>query len=165
MGISKFPSILNLTRATLWTSRLRSVWTGIRCEAAWRGLADSATPRRTAPPLQTQVFTSAAGKLNTLAAKNLGKSGQPTSPAVIPGTFDFGGIEDLYFAAAFLPPFTPHGDVAQVPLTLTGWTFQHQTQDSEGKTETEAVPEVAAGIPLRGRLIFASTWVPKALMV
>src|ERR1039457_2226497 len=64
---------------------------------AWTGGFGDPTAYRAA--LQTQVFTNAAGKLNTLAAKNLGKSGQTTVRAIVPGTFDFGGIEDLYFAS------------------------------------------------------------------
>ena len=122
--------------------------TPLRTSLAWAGGFGDATAYRAA--LQTQVFTSAAGKLNTLAAKNLGRSGQTTVRAIVPGTFDFTGIEDLYFAAAFMPPLTPHGDVAETPLTLTGWNFQHETQTADGKTETEAVPEVAAGIPSAG---------------
>ena len=76
----------------------------LRSSLAWTGGFGDATAYRAA--VQTQVFTNAAGKLNTLAAKNLGKPGQTTVRATIPGTFDFAGIEDLYFAAAFLPPFT-----------------------------------------------------------
>jgi YidC/Oxa1 family membrane protein insertase len=124
--------------------------TPLRTSVAWRGGFGDATAYRAA--LQTQVFTSAAGKINTLAAKNLGKSGQPTTRATLPGPFDFTGIEDLYFATSFLPPFTEHGDVAQVPLTMTGWTFQHDTTAPDGKTETETVPEMAAGIATAGPL-------------
>ena len=51
-----------------------------------------------------------------------------------------------------MPPFTAHGDLAQTPLTLTGWTFQHDTPTADGKTETEMVPEMAAGIATPGPL-------------
>jgi YidC/Oxa1 family membrane protein insertase len=135
----------------------------LRGSVAWAGGFGDAAAYRAA--LQTQVFTDAAGKLNTLAAKNLGKSGQTTVRAAIPGTFDSGGIEDLYFAAAFLPPFTAHGGLAQVPLTLTGWTFQHDTIGADGKTETEIVPEVAAGIPTAGPLDLRMYIGPKSLDV
>jgi YidC/Oxa1 family membrane protein insertase len=120
----------------------------LRSSLAWTGGFGDATAYRAA--LQTNVFTSAAGKLNTLAAKNLGKSGQTNVPVPIAGTFDFAGIEDLYFAAAFMPPFTAHGDLAQIPLALTGWTFPHQTTDSDGKVITDSIPEVAAGIATPG---------------
>jgi YidC/Oxa1 family membrane protein insertase len=114
----------------------------LNASIGWAGGFGDATAYRAA--LQTQVFTSAAGKLNTLAAKNLGKSGQTTIRAAVPGTFDFVGIEDLYFAAAFMPPFTAHGDVAVTPITLSGWTLPHNTT-VDGKTETENVPQMAAG--------------------
>ena len=115
----------------------------------WAGGFGDATAYRAA--LQTQVFNSAAGKLNTLAAKNLGKSGQTTVRAAVPGTFDLVGIEDLYFTAAFMPPFTAHGDVAETPITLSGWTLPHNTT-VDGKTETENVPQMAAGTGQAGPL-------------
>ena len=122
----------------------------LRTSVAWLGGFGDATAYRAA--LQTQVFTSTGGKLNTLATKNLGRPGQTTDRAPIAGAFEFVGIEDLYFATAFLPPVTEHGDLAQTPLTLTGWTFPHQTVTSEGKTETENVSEMAAGLANSGPL-------------
>lgn len=133
----------------------------VRTSMGWLGGFGDPTAYRAA--LQTQVFTSAAGKINTLASKNLGKSGQTTSRATLPGTFDFVGIEDLYFATAFLPPVTPHGDLAEIPLTLTGWTFQHNTPDRDGKTETETVSEMAAGLAVPGPLNFRVYIGPKII--
>jgi YidC/Oxa1 family membrane protein insertase len=123
--------------------------TPLRTSLIWSGGFGDVTAYRAAA--QTQIFTSAAGKFNTLAAKNLGKPGQTTVRAPITGTFDFAGIEDLYFAAAFLPPFTARGDVAEIPLTVTGWTYPHETT-VDGKTETEIVPQVAAGLATPGPL-------------
>jgi YidC/Oxa1 family membrane protein insertase len=123
--------------------------TPLRTSLAWSGGFGDATAYRAAA--QTQIFTSAAGKLNTLAAKNLGKPGQTTTREPVAGTFDFVGIEDLYFAAAFLPPFTARGDLAEIPLTLTGWTYSHETT-TDGKTETEIVPQMAAGLATPGVL-------------
>jgi len=114
-----------------------------RASLAWAGGFGDATAYRAAA--QTTVFTSAAGKLNTLAAKNLGASGHPSTRAPISGTFDFAGIEDVYFAATFMAPFDARGNLADVPFTATGWTFQHETT-ADGKTETEIVPEVAVGL-------------------
>ena len=119
----------------------------LRTSLVWAGGFGDVTAYRAAA--QTQVFTSAAGKLNTLAAKNLGKPGQTTVRAPVAGTFDFAGIEDLYFAAAFLPPFTARGDLAEIPLTVTGWTYSHETT-TDGKTETEIVPQMAAGLATPG---------------
>ena len=117
----------------------------LRTSLVWAGGFGDITAYRAAA--QTNVFTSAAGKLNTLAVKNLGKPGQ-TGRAPVAGTFDFAGIEDLYFAAAFLPPFNARGDIAEIPLTVTGWTHSHETT-TDGKTETEIVPQMAAGLPRR----------------
>jgi YidC/Oxa1 family membrane protein insertase len=114
-----------------------------RTSLVWSGGFGDITAYRAAA--QTQIFTSAAGKLNTLAAKNLGKPGQTTTRAPVAGTFDFAGIEDLYFAAAFLPPFNARGDLAELPFTVTGWTYPHETT-VDGKTETEIVPQVAVGL-------------------
>jgi len=123
--------------------------TPLRMSLIWPGGFGDITAYRAA--VQTQIFTSAAGKLNTLAAKNLGKPGQTTTRAPVAGTFDFAGIEDLYFAAAFLPPFNARGDLTDLPLTVTGWTFPHETT-VDGKTETEIVPQVAVGIATPGPL-------------
>ncbi len=117
---------------------------------AWRGGFGDPTAYRAA--LQTQVFTSAADKLNTLAAKNLGKSGAPMLRAAIPGTFDFVGIQDLYFAAAFLPAAQTPPAFPQPAFTLAGWTSQHETTGPDGKTETETIPEITAGFAAPGPL-------------
>jgi YidC/Oxa1 family membrane protein insertase len=121
----------------------------LRASLAWGGGFGDITAYRAAA--QTQVFTNGAGKLNTLAAKNLGKPGQTTTRAPVAGTYDFAGIEDLYFAAAFLPPFNARGDVADTPFSVTGWTYQHETT-VDGKTETEVVPQMAAGLGAPGPL-------------
>jgi YidC/Oxa1 family membrane protein insertase len=121
----------------------------LRTGLVWSGGFGDITAYRAAA--QTNVFTSAAGKLNTLAVKNLGKPGQTSVRLPVAGTFDFAGIEDLYFAAAFLPPFTARGDLAEIPLTVTGWTYSHETT-TDGKTETEIIPQMAAGLATPGPL-------------
>jgi YidC/Oxa1 family membrane protein insertase len=132
----------------------------LRASLAWGGGFGDATAFRAAA--QTAVFTNVGGKLNTLAAKNLGKPGRATTPAPVSGTYDFAGIEDLYFAAAFLPPFDARGNLAEVPFTVTGWTYQHQTT-TEGKTETEIVPQMAVGLPAPGPLDFRMYVGPKSI--
>jgi len=121
----------------------------LRTSLVWSGGFGDVTAYRAAA--QTNVFTSVAGKLNTLAVKNLGKPGQTSVRLAVTGTFDFAGIEDLYFAAAFLPPFNARGDLAEIPLTVTGWTYSHET-NVDGKTETEVVPQMAAGLATPGPL-------------
>jgi YidC/Oxa1 family membrane protein insertase len=132
----------------------------LRASLIWSGGFGDITAYRAAA--QTQIFTSAAGKLNTLAAKNLGKPGQTSTRAPVAGTFDFAGMEDLYFAAAFLPPFTPRGDLAEIPLTVTGWTYSHET-NLDGKTETEIVPQVAVGVSTPGPLDLRAYVGPKSI--
>ncbi|MBZ5699911.1 MAG: membrane protein insertase YidC [Acidobacteriia bacterium] len=122
----------------------------LRSSLAWLGGFGDPTAYRAAA--QTQVFTSAAGKLNTLASKNLGKSGQTTVRETLPGPFDFVGIEDLYFATAFLPPAPSPPASLQPEFTLTGWTFQHDSMTADGKTETETLSEMAAGRAAPGPL-------------
>ena len=132
----------------------------LRTSLVWAGGFGDITAYRAAA--QTNVFTSAAGKLNTLAVKNLGKPGQTSVRSPVAGTFDFAGIEDLYFAAAFLPPFNARGDLAEIPLTVTGWTYSHETT-TDGKTETEIVPQMAAGLATPGPLDVRAYAGPKSV--
>jgi YidC/Oxa1 family membrane protein insertase len=136
--------------------------TPLRNSLGWTGGFGDSTAYRAA--LQTQVFTNGAGKLNTLAAKNLGKSDQTTVRAPIPGTFDFAGIEDLYFAAVFLPPFTPHGDVAQVPLSLTAGHSSTIRRQATVRPRRKSCPKWPREFPRRARLIFGSMSVPRVWM-
>ena len=130
---------------------------------AWRGGFGDATAYRAA--LQTQVFTSAAGKLNTLAAKNLGRSGQPALRATVPGPFDFVGIEGQYFAATFLPPSQSPAAPTQSGFELLGWTTQHDATGTDGKVETEIVPEMAVALPAPGPLDIRMYVGPKSIDV
>jgi YidC/Oxa1 family membrane protein insertase len=132
----------------------------LRSSLMWAGGFGDVTAYRAAT--QTQVFTSAAGKVNTIAAKSLGKSGQNAVPAPIPGTYDFAGIEDLYFATAFVPPFNERGELVNAPITATGWTYQHQAM-VDGKPETEVVPQVAVGEATAGPVDLRVYVGPKSL--
>ena len=127
----------------------------------WRGGFGDVTAYRAA--LQTQVFNGSSGKLNTLAAKNLGRSGQPGVRATVPGPFDFVGIEDLYFAAAFLPTVEPPPAYTPPAFALIGWTSQHDTTGTDGKVETETVPEMAASFVKPGAQDFRMYVGPKSI--
>jgi len=135
--------------------------TPLQYGVSWRGGFGDITAYRAA--LQTQVFTSAAGKLNVLSAKNLGKSGQPGVREKIPGPFDFVGIEDLYFAAAFLPQIQPPPAYTPPEFSLVGWTSQHEITGTDGKVETEIVPEMAAGFVKPGPHDFRMYVGPKSI--
>jgi YidC/Oxa1 family membrane protein insertase len=101
---------------------------------AWRGGFGDPTAYQAAQ--QVLVFYRAGGKLETLPAKKLGLSGHPDQPRREAAPADFAGIEDGYFAAAFLPN--------QPGLQVWNWLTERDTVE-EGKTVKEPVPEMAAG--------------------
>jgi YidC/Oxa1 family membrane protein insertase len=103
---------------------------------AWRGGFGDQTVYHAAD--QVQVFYSDDGKLETIAPKKLGTSDHPEIPASIPGPLQFAGIEDHYFAAAFLT-----GDG---PVSAWDWRTERQSPGEKAGT-TEHVAEVAVGAP------------------
>ena len=127
---------------------------------AWRGGFGDVTAYRA--PIQTLAFSGSAGNMTTLAIKKLGASGQPTVPADQPGAFDAVGIQDLYFAAAFLPPASPAGQAVPADLTLSAWQLIRNVQ-ADGKTTQEILPEVAAGLTTTGPQDFRVFVGPKDL--
>ena len=116
---------------------------------AWRGGFGDVTAFRAA--LQTLVFNGRAGSVSTITSKNVGAPNQRNIPAEVPGTFDAVGIEDLYFAAAFLPPEPPQGQPVPDVLTLSARQTTHMLQ-SDGKTQQEILPEMAVGSTTPGPL-------------
>jgi len=102
---------------------------------AWRGGFGDTTVY--APAERVQVFSSAAGKLQMLPYKNLGTPDQPAQRQRVPVNLDYAGIEDQYFAAAFLSP-------RQGAVALTHWRLDRDVQ-VEGKPAKEPVAEMAAG--------------------
>jgi YidC/Oxa1 family membrane protein insertase len=106
---------------------------------AWRGGFGDATAFAAAD--QVKVVYSRAGSLNDIQAKKAGDDKNPDHPLSVPGTWDFAGIVDHYFAAVFLPDGQGESGVS-----LEHWKYDRQVQ-VEGKTETEPVAEVAASAP------------------
>ena len=94
------------------------------------------------------VFYSQVGKLNLLQYKKLGVNGNQTQPALQPGPLEFAGVEDQFFAAAFIPDGLAN-------MSLWHWTHNHSVI-VDGKAEDQPVAEMAAGSqqaePLRLRL-------------
>jgi YidC/Oxa1 family membrane protein insertase len=128
---------------------------------AWRGGFGDVAAYREA--IQTVVFTAPAGSITQLATKNLGAPDNRGVAAEVPGTSGAVGIEDLYFAAAFLPPVSPPGQPAPQNLTLSGRQIQHNLQQ-DGKTTQETLPEMAAGItPAQDPLVLRVFVGPKDL--
>jgi YidC/Oxa1 family membrane protein insertase len=116
---------------------------------AWRGGFGDVTAFRAA--VQTLVFDGRDGSVNTIASKNVGVPNQRNVPAEVPGTFSAAGIEDLYFAAAFLPAEPPAGQPVPDVLTLSARQATHTLQ-SDGKTTQEILPEMAVGSSTPGTL-------------
>ncbi len=117
---------------------------------AWRGGFGDVTAFRAA--VQTLVFDDHDGSISTITSKNSGTPNQRNFPAAVPGTFGAVGIEDLYFAAAFLPPAAaPPGQPIADTLTLSTRQTTHTLQ-ADGKTQQEILPEMAVGSTTGGPL-------------
>jgi YidC/Oxa1 family membrane protein insertase len=117
---------------------------------AWRGGFGDVTAFRAA--VQTLVFDDRDGSIGTITSKNAGTPNQRNFPAAVPGTFGAVGIEDLYFAAAFLPAAAPPPG-QPIPGTLTLSTRQTtHTLEADGKTQQEILPEMAVGSTVPGPL-------------
>jgi YidC/Oxa1 family membrane protein insertase len=112
---------------------------------AWRGgFGDKSVYK--ASQLVT-VFYKTNGKLTLQQYKKLGVSGNQSQPAERSGPMEFGGIEDQFFTATFIPDGTN--------LSVWDWTQDHKIiEDNKPTTEPEA--EMAAGttlaVPLRMNL-------------
>jgi YidC/Oxa1 family membrane protein insertase len=105
---------------------------------------------------QVEVFHSNDGKVTLLESKKLGASDHPEVPAQFPGTLQFAGIEDHYFAAAFLPP--------QGQVTAWSWrTEKPGTGEDKGTKEPVAEVAVSAPAPTPGPLVLRLYVGPKSL--
>jgi len=125
---------------------------------AWRsGFGDQTAFRAT---VATTVYTDLAGKIAALATKNLGQPNQRSQFAPPPGEFDAVVIQDLFFAAAFLPRQPPPGESMPVNLTLTTRQIQHSVA---GTTAPEVLPEMAAGSTATGPMALRAFIGPKDL--
>jgi YidC/Oxa1 family membrane protein insertase len=115
---------------------------------AWRGGFGDPTAERAGTA--TTVFYSLSTKVNLLPANKLGQPNQSDVRSVQSGPLDFAGIEDNFFAAAFLPrlettgPRTGMPDSLGAAMTLTNWAFSRDVV-SGGSTSKELTPEIAVG--------------------
>ena len=108
---------------------------------AWRGgFGDKAVYR--AAQL-VNVFYKADDKLNLLAYKKLGVSGNQSQPLQQGGPMEFAGIEDQFFTATFIPNGTD--------LSLWHW-MQNYTASGGNEPTAEMAAGVATAGPLRARL-------------
>jgi YidC/Oxa1 family membrane protein insertase len=102
---------------------------------AWRGGFGDKTVYHEAQLVQ--VFYNQGGKVEVLPYKKLGVKDNESQPALHAGPLEFAGIEDQFFAAAFLPN-------GQTNLDLWDWT-KNRSVTVDGKQESEPVAEMAAG--------------------
>ncbi len=128
---------------------------------AWRGGFGDMTVYM--PAEHVQVFSSSAGRLQMLPYKKLGAPEQPSQRVRSPSAVDYAGIEDQYFAAAFLPQLGPAGAHAG-GLAFWQWKLERDTQ-VEGKAVKEPVAEMAAGSTSPGPLALRVFVGPKDLDV
>jgi YidC/Oxa1 family membrane protein insertase len=106
---------------------------------AWRGgFGDKAVYQASQ---LVNVFYKSGGKLNTLPFKKLGVEKNQAQPQMQAGPMEYEGIEDQFFAAAFLPDGTD--------LSLWHWTQYH---NPVGGGESEPEAEMAAGTAFAGTL-------------
>ena len=86
------------------------------------------------------VFYKQNDKLNTLAFKKLGQPGNQIQPLELAGPMEFAGIQDQFFAAAFIPDGTD--------ISLWDWgQWHHSASNGQAVTEPEAQMAVGAMNP------------------
>jgi YidC/Oxa1 family membrane protein insertase len=119
---------------------------------AWRGeFGDKAVYK--AATLVT-VYYDQNDKLETLAIKKLGVSGNQSQAVEQNGPMQFVGIEDQFFTAAFIPDGTD--------ISLWHWAPSHNIVDDD-KPATEMVAQMAAGTASAGPLRMRAYVGPKDL--
>ncbi|HEX4076887.1 MAG TPA: membrane protein insertase YidC [Candidatus Acidoferrales bacterium] len=82
------------------------------------------------------VFYKQNDKLNTLPFKKLGQPGNQIQPLELAGPMEYAGIQDQFFAAAFIPDGTD--------ISLWDWGQWHHSA-SNGQAITEPEAQMAAG--------------------
>jgi YidC/Oxa1 family membrane protein insertase len=108
---------------------------------AWLGGFGDLTVQNPSPIDSTSVFYDENGKLTNIAAKKL-DGPEKWANGVWQGGKDWTGIEDRYFAAAFLPGAGP------APGTIEARYWRDSRNVAvDGKDTPEVVPQVAAATP------------------
>ena len=119
---------------------------------AWRGeFGDKAVYK--AATLVT-VYYDQNDKLNLLAIKKLGVSGNQSQPVELNGPMVYAGIEDQFFTAAFIPDGTD--------ISVWHWAPNHNIVEDD-KPATELVAQMAAGTAAAGPLHMRAYVGPKDL--
>ncbi len=121
---------------------------------AWRGGFGDASVYKAAE--KVTVFYRSEGKLKSLAIKNLGNAEHQERSQLQSGTIDYAGVQDQFFAAAFLPRGSS--------LAMWHWKVNRDATH-EGKTEKEPVAEMSAGTTVAGPVALRLFVGPKDLDV
>jgi len=124
----------------------------LACEIAWRGGFGDRTVYNAAQ--LASVFYQQGGSLNVLQYKKLGVSGNQTQPFQQPGAMEYAGIEDQFFAAAFIPNGTD--------LYLSHWTQWHHFTANNQQT-SQPMAEMSVGSAAPGPVKFRAYVGPKDL--
>jgi YidC/Oxa1 family membrane protein insertase len=119
---------------------------------AWQGgFGDRAVPKSSQ---SVNVYYKQNGSLSLMQYKKLGVSGNQVEPFQQPGSFEFAGLEDQFFTAAFMPDGQD--------LTLWHWTqWHHYVANNEQVSEPE--PEIAIGSTTPGPVKLRAFVGPKDL--
>ena len=123
---------------------------------AWRGEFGDKDVYQVTQNTSIFVFYSQAGKVNLLQYKSLGQPSNRILPFEQPGAMEFAGIEDQYFAAAFIP--------AGSDLSLWHWTQWHHYVDNN-QNASEPIVQVGVGPTTAGPLSARIFVGPKDLRV
>jgi YidC/Oxa1 family membrane protein insertase len=110
----------------------------IKAGVAWLGGFGDLTVQNPVPVETVSTFYSEGGKLTDLLHKKL-EGPEKWGPGIWMGGKDFVGIEDRYFAAAFIPV----NGIANGSIETRYWKV-FRTVQKEGKDEQEPVSQVAA---------------------
>ncbi|HEY2546318.1 MAG TPA: membrane protein insertase YidC [Candidatus Acidoferrum sp.] len=110
----------------------------LKAGLAWLGGFGDLTVQNPIPVETVSTFYNEGGKLTDLPYKKL-EGPEKWGPGIWAGGKDFAGIEDRYFAAAFLPA----NGVASGSIETRYWKVTRTIQ-KDGKDEQEPVSEVAA---------------------
>jgi YidC/Oxa1 family membrane protein insertase len=106
---------------------------------AWLGGFGDLTVKDPAPIATVSIFYNETGKLTNIAAQKL-EGPEKWGNGIWQGSKEWVGIEDRYFAAAFLPP----GGTAAGSLETRYWKVPRTVQGADGKDTEEPVPQIAA---------------------
>jgi YidC/Oxa1 family membrane protein insertase len=109
---------------------------------SWLGGFGDTTVTNPIPVETVSAFYSEAGKLNNLPHKKL-EDGGKWGPSVWQGGKDWAGIEDRYFAVAFLPAAGTSSGTIETRYWKTWHTAKVAGNDGKQEDKAEPVPQVA----------------------